>query len=352
MNETFLCRLSNADSIASKECEVRDLLIEANKENCDEIRSDHLGSVIFIRNGVGNDPLKIMFTAHIDEVGFRVRHISELGFAYLIKTGGVLDKCLDMQKVRITTRTGKKLPGLMNCVRDEAGHPKDIYVDLGFEIRKQAEDAGLEIGNMVTFDTTCILPEGTGTVMGKAMDDRTGCYVISKALEKLKDVQLENEIIFCGTSSEEVGTRGAKTAVFQEDPDIVFAIDVANHPELDRGFKNHRQIHKGCMIVHYDKTMAPNDALLEFVKETARKIEIPFQEDMLSGGGTDCAQAHLIGNGKPALVIGIPLRYCHGPVSIASLKDIEDTVSLVCALAKALTKEKYDQFLQFTGGIK
>lgn len=352
MNETFLRKLSNADAIASKETEVRDLLVEANREHCDEIRCDHLGSVIFVKKGCGAHPLKIMFTAHMDEVGFRVRHISDLGFVYLIKTGGVLDNCLDMQKVRITTRSGKKLPGIMNCQRDKAGHPDDIYVDLGFETREQAEKAGLEIGDMVTFDTTCVLPEGTGTIMGKAMDDRTGCYVVSKVLEKLKDRRLENDILMCATSSEEVGTRGAKTAVFQEDPDIVFAIDVANHPELDRSFKNHRQLHKGCMIEHYDKTMAPNDKLLQFAKETARKANISFQEDMLSGGGTDCAQAHLIGNGKPALVIGIPLRYCHGPASIASLSDIDNAVAFVCELAVTLTRKNYEQFLQFTGGMK
>ena len=74
------------------------------------------------------------------------------------------------------------------------------------------------------------------------------------------------------TSSEEVGVRGGKTATYQIDPDIVFAIDVANNPELVKNYTNHRQIGKGCMIVHYDKTMAPNAKLLQFVKDTARCV--------------------------------------------------------------------------------
>lgn len=350
MNEQFLTQLCNADAIASKETEVRSLLIDANKDHCDEIRTDNLGSILFIRKGKEKDPLKLMFTGHMDEVGFRVRHISDIGFLYLIKTGGVLDKCLDMQKVRITTRSGRKIPGILNSTRDKEGKIQDIYVDLGVDTRQEAEMLGIQVGDMVTFDTRCILPEGTNVIMGKAMDDRTGCYVISKALEQLANESLDNEIIMCGTSSEEVGTRGAQTAVSMMDPDIIFAIDVANHPELDRGFKNHRHPGKGPMIVHYDKTMAPNEKLLQFVKDIADRIGISYQNDMLSGGGTDCAQAHLTGSGKPALVIGIPLRYCHGPVSVANKNDLASAVQLVCELCRSLTKDKYAEFIDFTGG--
>lgn len=347
MNEEFLQELSNADAIASKESEVRNLLVTANKANCDEVACDHLGSVIFRKIGKDHDPLKIMFTGHMDEVGFQVRHLADNGFVYLIKVGGVRDNSLDMQKVRITTREGKKIPGLMNTTRNGSGAVSDIYMDLGVASREELEKLGVEIGNMVTFDTDCLLPEGTDVVMGKAMDDRTGCYVISEALENLKEEKLPSTILMVGTSSEEVGTRGAKTAAWQEDPDIVIAVDVANNPELDTSFKNHRKLGEGCMIEHYDKTMAPNEKLLNFVKDTAKANGISFQSDMLSGGGTDCAQAHLLKNGKLALVIGIPLHNCHGSVSFANKKDLDSAIELVCVLARTLNKDKYHQFIQF-----
>lgn len=44
-----------------------------------------------------------------------------------------------------------------------------------------------------------------------------------------------------------LAVRGGKTAAYQVDPDIVFAIDVANNPELVKNYTNHRQIGKGCM---------------------------------------------------------------------------------------------------------
>ena len=350
MKEDLLIRLSNADAIASKENEVRSILYDECKDCCDSIEYDHLGSIIFRKKSEKQDALKIMFTGHMDEVGFMVRHISDIGFLYLIKLGGVIDKTLEMQPVRITTDDGKKVYGLMNVTKDDKGHVKDIYVDLGVESKEEVVALGVEIGNMVTFDTESRQLNGLDVISGKAMDDRTGCYVVAEALKRLKDEKLDNEIIMSGTSSEEVGVRGAKTATYQVDPDIVFAVDVANNPELVRNFTNHRQIGKGCMLVHYDKTMAPNENLVRFVKDTANRIGIPYQCDMLSGGGTDCGNAHLSRNGKLAMVIGIPLRYCHGCVSYAHKTDLDAAIDLVCELARSLTREKYNEWVRFNGG--
>lgn len=78
----LLKRLSNADAVAAKENEVRNILKEECSSYCDEVSYDHLGSVIFHKKGTDSDPLKIMFSAHMDEVGFLVRHISDIGFVY------------------------------------------------------------------------------------------------------------------------------------------------------------------------------------------------------------------------------------------------------------------------------
>lgn len=350
MNEDLLMRLSNADAVASREDEVRNIVYEYCKDYCDEVENDELGSLILRKKAVSSEGLKLMFTGHMDEVGFMVRHISDIGFLYLIKLGGVISKSMEMQPVRVTTVSGNKVYGLMNVTKDDQGNVKDIYVDLGVDNREEVENLGISIGDMVTFDTNSKVLNQTKVISGKAMDDRTGCYVISEALKQLYKENLENEIIMCATSSEEVGVRGAKTATYQVNPDIVFAVDVANNPELVRNYTNHRQIGKGFMIVHYDKTMVPNPKLLNFVKETANRIGVDYQCDMLSGGGTDAGNAHLSRNGKLALVIGIPLRYCHGCVSYVHKDDLDGAVKLVCELARTLTKEKYKEFVQFQGG--
>lgn len=350
MNEDLLLRLSNADAVASKEEEVRNILWNECNRYSSKIDFDGLGSILFYKESKAKAPLKVMFTAHIDEVGFLVRHISDIGMLYLIRVGGVLEKSMEMQKVRITTYQHEKISGLMNVVKDEQGKVKEIYVDVGVDSKEEVQALGIEIGNMVTFDTDCQVVGGDSVIAGKAMDDRAGCYVISEGLKEMYSQNCEAELIFAGTSSEEVGIRGGRTSVAMADPDIVFAIDVANHPELIRDHTNHRQIGKGVMLVCYDKTLAPNEKLLRYVKEVADKENIPYQLDMFSGGGTDAGNAHLVGKGKLAMVVGIPLRYCHGSVSYVHKTDLDAAVRLVCALSKNLTKEKFKEFTSFIGG--
>ena len=50
MNDELLKRLSDADSIASCEDEVRNILYHELKDYCDEVYCDSLGSVIFHKN--------------------------------------------------------------------------------------------------------------------------------------------------------------------------------------------------------------------------------------------------------------------------------------------------------------
>ena len=138
MKEELLVRLSNADAVASKEGEVRAILKEELSAYSDEITYDTLGSISFHKKGTAEKPLKIMFCAHMDEVGFLVRHISDIGFVYLIALGGVQQKSMEMQKVRITTASGSKVSGILNITTDENHHVRELYVDLGCDNRRRS----------------------------------------------------------------------------------------------------------------------------------------------------------------------------------------------------------------------
>lgn len=346
MNE-LLERLSNADAIAAREGEVRKILRTEMGPYCDEIQYDHLGSICFKSKGTSEHAVKILFTAHMDEVGFFVRHISDNGFIYLIAVGGVLDKSKEMQKVRITTQSKDKIPGILNVTKTEDGKVKDMYVDVGCETAQEIFDLGIQIGDMVTFASNSYEMANPKVTCGKAMDDRTGCYVLAKAIKEIHKQEHESDIWMVGSSSEEVGTRGGKTATEQIDADIVIAVDVANNPELIKNYTNHRLLSKGCMVLHYDKTMVPNAKFLNYVKKLAKSKNILFQEDMFSGGGTDCCNAHLVKNGKLALVIGIPLRYCHAAWSLVHEDDLNNAISLVQEIALNVGKKEYDEFINF-----
>ncbi len=79
----------------------------------------------------------------------------------------------------------------------------------------------------------------------------------------------------------------------------------------------------------------------------AKDNNIDFQCDMFSGGGTDAAQAHLSNGGKLSIVLGIPLRYCHGSYSMTDLRDVEGLINLIIYVIKAFTKEEYSNISSY-----
>ncbi|MDV4150366.1 aminopeptidase [Clostridium sp. AL.422] len=340
MDIELLKKLCDADGIASNEQEIRDILIENING---KISFDGLGSIIV--NHKGNGP-NLMFCAHMDEVGFMIKNISDIGMLNLMPIGGVKDSAKSFQSVTITKSDGSKVRGLMNCSYGDDKKVKDIYVDIGLSSAKEVMDAGISIGDMVCFSSKSEMIN-ENVLMAKALDDRVGCYILKEIDKKLKDIEHDNDVYLSFTSSEEVGTRGGKCTTDIVNPDVIFAIDVACAPDLTRNYTNNRKISKGCMIVHYDKTMIPNRKFLKFIKDVATENNIDFQCDMFSGGGTDAGSAHLVNGGKLAIVLGIPLRYCHGSYSMTDLRDVEGLIKLIINIIKSLNKDKYEDVARY-----
>ncbi len=348
MNIEFLKKLSNADGIASNEQEVRDVLLEELKPYADEVDCDGLGSIIFKKTGNADGP-KIMLCAHIDEVGFMVRSITDMGQVMLITVGGVKPLAQFMQRVRITTSAGKKIHGIIQGTYEDGSATK-VYVDLGVTTAQEVIDMGIDVGDMVTYTTDFEVFEQENVYCGKAFDDRLGCYIIGEVLKRLKDTDHPNVVYMVGTSSEEVGIRGAKTAAYKINPDIVFPIDVACfNNEFVRNHTNQRQIGKGMMITNFDRTLAPNRKMIQLLKDTAKKLNIPVQLDMFNTGGTDGGEVHKINEGKPTAVSCIPVRYGHCAFSLVRREDIENAIEIFVDIIKNFNQETYETMTNFLG---
>nr|WP_319487303.1 aminopeptidase [uncultured Caproiciproducens sp.] len=349
MDIELVKKLSDADAVASHEDEVRNILLEELKDFSDEIDFDKLGSAIFYKKGSSEGP-RVMVCAHMDEVGFLVRSISGLGMLYVIPVGSVRTFSKFMQGVRVTTESGRKIPGILNSTYLD-GDVKDLMVDIGAVSAEEVSALGIRVGDMVTFSSSCQNYEIQDTFAGKAFDDRLGCYVLAETMKRLANVQLPNQLYMAATSSEEVGLRGGKTSAYKIHPDIVIVLDVACWgTELCRDHTNNRQIGHGPMLLHYDKTMVPSSRLLAHIQAIADQSGIALQEDMFSNGGTDGGQAHLTRDGAVCAVLGIPLRYGHSPYSISSSKDVDGAVNLLTAVIKSLDKTAYLSTVNFAGG--
>lgn len=345
----FLGKLSNADALAGQEAEVRNLMHQKMK-GADDVSCDNLGSLICKLDGTKPGP-KIMFAAHMDEVGFIVRYVAEGGQIFVKPMGAVLPLAKFMQAVRITNSKGEKIKGYLYSTYTEdkpnTEIPGETYVDVGAKTAKEVEALGIEIGNIVCFDSQ-FSQIGKNVVMGKAFDDRIGCYILSRVFENLKKAKHPNTVYFTATSSEEVGTRGAQTSALKINPDVAFVVDCCCYKdEFDRSAKNKRQIGNGMILTHSDRGQEFNQELLKFIKSIAKKLNKNLQLDMFARGATDGMKIHLNGEGVPTAVCCVPLRYGHCSYSLANKKDIEDTIAILTEVFKNLDDKKFKSFLKF-----
>lgn len=347
MNIELLKALSNADAIASNEQEVRDILVQDLKDYADEIDCDNMGSIIFRKGSKGP---KIMICAHIDEVGFIVRSITSQGQIMLMSVGGVKPLAQCMQRVRITTDEGCKIHGIIQATYEQ-GSATNVYVDLGAACAQDVYDLGIQVGDMVTYATDFEEFNMKHIVAGKAFDDRLGCYIFSEVLKRLQHIDHPNTVYMVGTSSEEVGIRGAKTAAYRVNPDVVFPIDVACfNNEFVRDHSNQRQIGRGMMQTNFDRTLAPNRYLIRQIRETAKRLGKNLQLDMFNGGGTDGGEVHKSRDGKPTAVSCLPVRYGHCAYSLAHTQDIEDAIDIFVDIISRFDDEAYKKSIAFIGG--
>ncbi|EFW8108060.1 aminopeptidase [Shigella sonnei] len=333
-----------ADAIASSEQEVRQILLEEADRLQKEVRFDGLGSVL-IRLNESTGP-KVMICAHMDEVGFMVRSISREGAIDVLPVGNVRMAARQLQPVRITTREECKIPGLLDGDR-QGNDVSAMRVDIGARSYDEVMQAGIRPGDRVTFDTTFqVLPHQR--VMGKAFDDRLGCYLLVTLLRELHDAELPAEVWLVASSSEEVGLRGGQTATRAVSPDVAIVLDTACWAKnFDYSAANHRQIGNGPMLVLSDKSLIAPPKLTAWIETVAAEIGVPLQADMFSNGGTDGGAVHLTGTGVPTVVMGPATRHGHCAASIADCRDILQMQQLLSALIQRLTRETVVQLTDF-----
>ena len=240
--------------------------------------------------------------------------------------------------MRITTREESKIPGLLDGVRS-GNDISALQVDIGARSYDEVLQAGVRPGDRVTFDTTFqVLPHQR--VMGKAFDDRLGCYLLVALLREWHNAILPCEVWLVASSSEEVGLRGGQTAARAVAPDVAIVLDTACWAKnYDHGAANHRQIGNGPMLVLSDKSLIASPKLTAWVESVATDAGITLQLDMFSNGGTDGGAVHVSGTGIPTVVMGPATRHGHCAASIADCRDIIQTQQLLSALLSHLTCE-------------
>jgi len=352
----FLRRLTESFGPSGFEREAARIIKEYMKPYSDDILTDKLGSIVFVKRGSVERP-HVLLAGHIDEVGFVVSGIDEnTGFLTFNTLGGWWDQVLLSQRVVVRTEKGDihgviaaKPPHLLTDEeRQKPVDRRNMYIDIGVTSAKEAMEAGVKVGDPVIPWSPFMLVNNGRVAMGKAFDDRMGAFVIMEALRRIKDNNVNhlNTIYAAATVQEEVGARGAQTVAHIVDPDvcIVVEVDIAGDVPGIKPSEAPTKMGKGPSICTYDSSMIPNQPLKEFVIKVARESGIPLQLSQIARGGTDAGRIHISRAGCPSIVLGVPTRHIHSHVSLVNLEDAENAVKLLIELVKRFDKETVEGF--------
>ena len=314
-------RLTDVFGTSGNEEDIRALITEEIKGKVDDIYTDALGNLIAVKKGSGK---KIMMAAHMDEIGIMATYVDDKGFIRFSSLGWVSQYFALGQKVRFKNGTTGAV-----FYEEKLDDMKDLklsrmYIDIGAKNREEAEKK-VKIG-----DTACFVGDAVQAgdmIISKALDNRSGCAVLIKAIQNLPPT--DNELYFVFTFQEELGLRGARTAAYQLQSDMAIAIDVTDTGDMPECHTMAVKCGAGPAIKIKDSSVICHPEVKRLLEETAKEVGIPYQLEILEHGGTDAGAIHTSVGGVPTGAISIPCRYLHSPVETASISDMENAVKLL-----------------------
>jgi len=321
-------------------------------EPVSQVLIDNLGSVVGRKVGQAGGP-KVVLAGHLDEIGFMVTRITDEGYLKFQTLGGWWEQVMLAQRVEIHTRNGP-VPGVVGSKpphilkpeeRSKPVDKREMFIDVGAFSREEAQAFGIRPGDPVVPVCPFTVMRNPDMLMAKAWDNRFGCALAVEVLRRLKGQAHPNEVYAVGNVQEEVGLRGAVTTTNLIAPDIGIALDTSVAGDMpgvdaDAAFG---KLGRGPVVLLYDASMIPHVGLRDLVIDVAEAEGIPYQFDVMPGGGTDAGKIHTFGAGVPSIVIGVPVRYIHTHAAILHRRDFEQAAQLLVAIVKRLDAETVAQ---------
>ena len=342
--------LTQTPSVPGREDRIRKVIQDyvTKQKLFDEVTVDSMGSLIGIRKPrperikASKKPVKVMLAAHMDQIGFLVRHIDESGYLRLNPVGGFDPRNLFARKVRVCTSQGD-LPGIMNAsgkpihIASDADKKKipevtEFFVDLGLN-GDQVRNSVL-IGDMVVLDGP--FEEVGNSIVSQCLDNRVGCWAQLKTLEALRHHNCEIHAVW--TVQEEVGLRGAQAAAYAVQPDIGVACDttlcckIPGVPDEDR----ESVAGDGVCLHVMDSSMISDIGLVEQFEAVAKANSIKCQRAILPRGGQDGAMIQRSRSGVRTITLACPVKYIHTVTEMTHKDDLNSYHTLLTAWLESL----------------
>lgn len=322
--------LLKISSPSGKERAMTEHIIPLVTPYAEEVAYDNYGNLVV---KVGGEGKKLMLCAHVDELGYWIRTITDDGFLIPANVR-VPDKCVEARQVLVNGH----IPGIVGT---KAAHlqtpeerrqllgPNEIFIDIGVSSREEAEKLGVRTGSYASHVNNYMELANPDLVCCRAVDNRAGCAALIELLKHLDKSRLSCQLYIVFTLQEEVGLRGAAAAVNFLCPDMMIAVDTV--PCADTPGMNWRrdlpiQLGHGVVCSISEGAGPMNFIHPDMEKkifDLKDKYDIPLQPASICGfsASTDALAGSIQGRGVAGATLTIPRRYSHSPVELMHLND-------------------------------
>ncbi len=302
--------------------------------------TDTYGTAVAILNP--DAPYKVVIEAHADEISWVVNYIDDQGYLYVARNGGVDHQIAPSMRVHVRTEKGN-LPGIFGWpaihVRDfhkeEAPSMKNLFVDIGVKTKKEALEAGVKVGQVVTY---CEPPLRMRDYwVGRGLDNRMGGFIIAEAFRRIAQERPEFGVYAVNAVQEEIGLHGAEMISRRLAPDLALIVDVC-HDTASPPYNKKEQGDQSCgngPVITFGASVHRN--LANAVEQVATDQKIPYQRSAAGRyTGTDTDAFAYSATGVASALLSLPLKYMHTTVETAHIDDIENCIKLLTAFVQQL----------------
>jgi putative aminopeptidase FrvX len=287
----------------------------------------------------GGGGKELLFVAHMDEIGYAITDILEDGTASVVKRGGFFDYLWEAHPVFVQTAQGvvpaivAPRPGYL-AAATATPKPEEIVLYFGTASRAETQALGVARGDTATIRKQLTQLAGSRWT-ARSMDDRCGVAALIAALHRIDPAKVPNRVTFAFVVGEETGLVGSGFLAERLHPAYVFAIDtfVSSDSPVDPQRLALVPLGSGAVARAIDSSSITPPETVARVVAVGRAHKIPVVVSATSGGN-DGSQFSRYG----AIVVPLswPGRYSHSPVEVMDLRDLENLVGLVVALAQEM----------------
>ena len=114
METEFLKNILKSISVSGYEEPLQNIVREEMQNVADEIREDEMHNLVCVANP--DSPVRILLSAHADEIGLMISNITEDGRLQVVDRGGVVVPTYPGQQVIVKTKE-REIPGVVEAYR-------------------------------------------------------------------------------------------------------------------------------------------------------------------------------------------------------------------------------------------